>query len=295
MGELFERRALIPWFVAFGALASGLLLSTALGLTFDRDLPWAAPLIPAWLALGGMLIRRYGHDRFGGFLEAFALTHGAGALALFLTFALSVVSRPFADATLASWDSMIGLDVRDAILSVREAPILSRLIVAIYQSIYWQPTLILVATFATGQALQGWRFVAAWALCTCGAYAGIFLFPAINSYAFFGFERGEFPHMVSSTPWHPGEVMLKIKGEGVRHLSNAVLDGYATIPSFHAAAAVLFTVAIWPYRLLRWPILALNTAMLFATVVVGAHYYVDIITGVVMATGAALIANRLVR
>lgn len=295
MGPLIERRAIICWALSFTAFALGISLCVALGITFDSDLPSIAPILPAWFAVGGMLIRRLGHDRLGGFLEAFGLIYVAGALAIFLTFAVAVISRPFQDETLAGWDAALGLDVRPLITAVQDDKPLSELIVFIYQSLHWQPLLLLAWLFATDRSLRAWRLVTAWIFGAFSAFFGLYLFPAINTYDFFGFAREDFPFMLSSAPWHPAEVMRTIKLEGVRHLSTSLLDGYTTFPSFHATAAGLFVYAAWPHHLLRWPVLAFNVAMIPATIIVGAHYWVDIIAGLAIAAFGLAAAHRLVR
>jgi membrane-associated phospholipid phosphatase len=65
------------------------------------------------------------------------------------------------------------------------------------------------------------------------------------------------------------------------------LVGIVSMPSFHAAAAVLMAVACWPIPWLRWPTLLLDAGMLVATVPMGAHYLVDVIAGVILAGYAA--------
>ncbi|HSI16732.1 MAG TPA: phosphatase PAP2 family protein, partial [Sphingomonas sp.] len=65
------------------------------------------------------------------------------------------------------------------------------------------------------------------------------------------------------------------------------IRGLVSAPSFHTASAVLFIAAAWPWRTLRWPLLALNVAMLISTPVEGTHYLSDMILGAAVA-GVAL-------
>lgn len=294
-GSALEPRAGIAWITLLLSLLAGLALCLAAGVTFDADLVRAAPVLPFWLALSAILVRRVGHPTLGGFLEAFALTHGLGVLMIFLSFGVAVLSFPFADQTLAGWDAALGLDVRPLILSVRDDPTGTYVLGLVYRSFLFQPTLILAMLFITDRTLMAWRFVTAWTLSMAAAYIGLFFAPAVDSYRHFGFTPEEFPHLTNRTPWHTAEVLTSIKAEGLRHMSAGMLDGFVTIPSFHAVAAVLLTWAAWPNRILRWPILALNLAMLPATIVIGAHYFVDLLAGMAVATLAVLTARRLVR
>lgn len=291
---IFERRALISWFTLFASLGSGLALCTLAGVSFDSDLLGAAPILPVWLAVSALLLRRVGHPTLGGFLEAFALTHGLGILMIFLSFGVAVLSFPFADQTLAGWDAAIGLDVRPLLLSVRDDPTGTYVLGLVYRSFLFQPTVILAMLFITDRALMAWRFVTAWTLSMAAAYVGLFFAPAVDSYRHFGFTPADFPHLSNRTPWHTAEVLTSIKADGLRHMSAGMLDGFVTIPSFHAVAAVLLTWAAWPNRVLRWPILALNVAMIPATIVIGAHYFVDVIAGVGVAVVALIVSRRAV-
>ena len=54
-------------------------------------------------------------------------------------------------------------------------------------------------------------------------------------------------------------------------------------PSFHAALAVLCACAAWPLRILKYPLLALNLLIILSSPAMGAHYFVDIIAGIILA------------
>ncbi len=60
-------------------------------------------------------------------------------------------------------------------------------------------------------------------------------------------------------------------------------QGLVVFPSFHAALAVLCACAAWPLRILKFPLLALNLLIIFASPAIGGHYFVDIIAGIVLA------------
>ena len=57
-------------------------------------------------------------------------------------------------------------------------------------------------------------------------------------------------------------------------------------------SAVLYIIAAWPIRRLRWPLLALNIAMLLATPVEGTHYLTDMIVGAMVAVAASIAVRR---
>ena len=73
------------------------------------------------------------------------------------------------------------------------------------------------------------------------------------------------------------------------------LEGLLTFPSFHTIGALLFIWATWRIAVVRWISLALNTALIAATPIVGTHYFIDVAAGFVVALGAVVAAKRLGR
>jgi membrane-associated phospholipid phosphatase len=70
-----------------------------------------------------------------------------------------------------------------------------------------------------------------------------------------------------------------------RALTAMTAEGIITFPSFHAALAVIFAVALWPVPiLLRWIGLALNILMIASTPIDGGHYFIDVIAGIAIGT-----------
>lgn len=67
------------------------------------------------------------------------------------------------------------------------------------------------------------------------------------------------------------------------------LNGIITFPSFHTEAACLFVWACWRVPYVRWPVLALNVALIAATPVNGLHYGVDVLAGVALSSFAILL------
>ena len=69
-------------------------------------------------------------------------------------------------------------------------------------------------------------------------------------------------------------------------------EGLVVFPSFHTVWGLLLVLAFWPDRRLRWPIVALNAAMIVSTIPIGMHYLADVlggfgVTGLVLAGESA--------
>jgi len=81
--------------------------------------------------------------------------------------------------------------------------------------------------------------------------------------------------------------------EGPGLISPRDAKGLIGFPSYHAAMALL---AIWYLRdvkFLRWPVLALNLAVLLATPLQGGHHAVDVLASIPVAALAVFFTSRL--
>jgi PAP2 superfamily len=70
--------------------------------------------------------------------------------------------------------------------------------------------------------------------------------------------------------------------------------GLIAFPSFHACGATLFIWLFWQVPFLRWLLVPLNIGMIAATPIVGGHYLVDVIGGVVLGIVVIAITRHVV-
>ena len=78
-----------------------------------------------------------------------------------------------------------------------------------------------------------------------------------------------------------------------RALTGLASEGIITFPSFHAALAVIFIVALWPMPVLRWFGVVVNVLMLAATPIDGGHYFIDMVAGIVIAVLCIMAARAM--
>ena len=57
------------------------------------------------------------------------------------------------------------------------------------------------------------------------------------------------------------------------------MNGLIALPSFHAAASLLFAWWGWQIRIMRFPLLLANALMLLSTPINGGHYFIDVLAG----------------
>ena len=89
-------------------------------------------------------------------------------------------------------------------------------------------------------------------------------------------------HLADGNAVNAGAALHAFK-DGYKVIDNGVKGGIVSLPSYHAASAVVIAWGAWSTPL-RWPLFALNIVMALSAVVVGNHYLVDILAG--MAVGA---------
>jgi membrane-associated phospholipid phosphatase len=247
-----------------------------------------------WIALAGLAVRRYGSPKIAGMLEAFALPPIVGALTAVSTVFLTTISYPFADAMLANADKALGFDWLSLFSVYQKYPMVLYLSDWAYSSIYLQLAVVAVALFATDKSGRGWTFMTAWAIASLITVLIYPFFPAAGPYLQYGVTPQDIPGFDVKFPWNTGTTIEGIRDGSIRDLAKA-MAGLVSFPSFHFAAAVLFAWGIIPVHWLRYPIILLNIAMGFSTIIIGSHYLVDLFGGAVVAALAICLADKAVR
>lgn len=148
------------------------------------------------------------------------------------------------------------------------------------------PAILLWYFASNGQDRRAYRFLSAFGLAAVITLALFSLMPAVGPFSHLW--RGAIPYMPDSELWQPG-LIPALRAHSLTVVDLSELRGIVSAPSFHTAAAVLYIAAAWRIPSLRWPILALNTAMLLSTPVEGTHYLVDMILGALAALAAILL------
>ena len=89
--------------------------------------------------------------------------------------------------------------------------------------------------------------------------------------------------------------MREIRAGAWTTLDFEKVEGIITFPSFHAALGVLFPYALRQIKWAFWPAMLVNGTMILSTPVVGGHYLVDVIAGVVVAAASILLLRSIRR
>jgi membrane-associated phospholipid phosphatase len=289
MAAPFERRAIWVYRLILAELAAAAVLVAFTGFHLTVA---AVATLPFWafsLAGAAMLLRAYGHPRFSGGMEAIALVYGQGFAILFLLFPLTALSWPFADDWLAKADYTVGFDwPLFASLLANRLTVQHGIAIA-YHSFNWQPLIIIPALFLTGRDERAWQFVLAGTIAALVAALVYPFAPALGTFHHYSIQAAEFPNLRSA--WQFGPVIQSIK-DGARTISPNLFTGFVSFPSYHAAAALIFVWAMWPFRVWRPVFVLLNLAMCGAAMIAGGHYFVDILAGWLVASVSIWLASR---
>ena len=280
----FEPRSkLIYQLLAVELLATAILFP-ATGFSISIRAAAAFPLWAFFLCFAALLLRRYGHSRTSDAMEATGLVYGQGFLLLFLLFPLTAMSAPFADDALAGIDRFLGFDWPSFASLFVGRRFAQWALVVVYHSFIWQPLVIVLSLFASGRDDRAWQFVTAGTLAALITGLLFPFAPALGAFVHYGVEPGAFPKLQSG--WQFAPVLHAIKDEGVRLITPQMFSGVVSFPSYHAAAALIFAWAMWPFRA-RWLFVVLNIGVCASALIVGAHYFIDILAG--LAVGGAAI------
>lgn len=209
-----------------------------------------------------------------------------------LTYVAAAFDLPMQDANLAALDRALGIDWVSYFNFIYHRPALLPPLALGYAMIGWPVFGIPVVLGWTGRYRRLQQFTLAFALALVVTTAISALVPALGTYDELGIKLD--PAVFTSGAYESSmREMALIHNGTLRQLDIFHLVGIVTFPSFHACAAVLYLWAFWAARWMRPIALLSNGAMLLATPVGGAHYFVDVFAGVAVAVLAIAAAKRL--
>jgi PAP2 superfamily len=201
-------------------------------------------------------------------------------------YAAVALTRPLVDQWLAAADAALGVHIPTLVEWTRMHPIVDLLLKVCYFSLLPQ---FVLAPIAAGLVLKDrkrlWEYVFHFHFCLIVTLACLAVFPAACAFTYYGFESTlDQSRFISQFD--------ALRGGSFGTIRFDDLEGLISMPSFHAAGAMMVT---WMFRgCERWlvPVALLNIGLLASTVLTGAHYFIDVLaTGVVFIT--SLVAFRI--
>jgi hypothetical protein len=266
----------------------------------DFAIAWTTFVAPLGLCLaltsGAAFYRRWRNDpRLASSLECTAQVIAFAAVGAPLSYlaAAAGAAIPLQDAAFDAIDRALGLDWMALLAWMNDAPVLYAMLRPIYSSLTLQMTLAVLCLAYTGRLLWLRAYTLAFMLAALITIAISGVLPAAGVWLHYGLTEADSPRVlpVVSTVW---PVFTGLRDGSMRALVAVGAEGVITFPSLHAALAVIMIAALWPIAVLRWVILTVNTIMLAATPIDGAHYFIDVFAGVAVAALSMAWAHAIV-
>ncbi|TNM66227.1 phosphatase PAP2 family protein [Aliirhizobium smilacinae] len=232
-------------------------------------------------------------------LRAVAECVGCGLL-LIAPIALSTylaigTNLPLADAQLAAWDRMLGIEWVTLMRWIDERDLLSQFLNWAYRTFSYQLLLWPVVLILCNRVERAYQMVSAYAVLCLASSAMSILWPAVGTYTYYGFDADSLANIDRTYGYYFLDQFHAVRDNPnfVWRLAESV--GILTFPSVHAGVAVLCAWAMWEVRFFRYPVLMINIGMAISAVPDANHYVVDVIMGCCVALYAVAFVVMMTR
>lgn len=290
-------RGIAPVWIATGVFATFAILALMMrhaGLTVD---PWARSTIPfyvaALLAIGARTMlpgSGWRHARIvSDCAEYYGIFTAIALMGAVSCYPVSALTQGYADAKLQAVDAFLHFDWVAWYGAVAGSTTLQVLGTAAYRSIFVSPAVLLAYYAITAQRAEAHRFIFTFWFAAIITLALFKFMPAVGPFSYLW--HAPIAYMPESELWQP-DLIPQLRAHLVHVVDLGQLRGLVSAPSFHACAATLYAAAAWRVARLRWPLLAVNGAMLLSTPVEGTHYLADILLGMLVAAVSLLAVHH---
>lgn len=203
-----------------------------------------------------------------------------------LSYLAGAAQWPLQDQALLAIDRALGMDPEPIARFVNDHPWLADALARSYGLIKWPLLGIPIVLALTARYVRLQLFMLAMGLALMVTILISTFAPAIGTYYGLQLPAAALPDVNTSIYAAQLRDILALRDGSLREIELFKLAGIVSFPSFHAASAVLYMWALWPVRGLGGVAASLNLLMIAATPVIGAHYMIDVIGGVAVATAS---------
>lgn len=274
-------------------------LAVALALGLGRSVNWP-PFLGGYAAtLGLALIGAYVRQtkaapRVGLALVGAAVFTGFTAVSSIFIFTLFPLPNPLIDPALIRADAALGYHWPAVVAWLADYPAFAWLLGWIYHSSLVQIFLTIVVLAALSRPAELHRFLLVGMLTLILAVAIWWVVPSVGPSAFHSIPEAH--RQATGLYFNPayGQHLLKLVEVGPGRISPEVITGVVAFPSYHMIMALM---VVWYTRTTPafLPALAVNSAMVPATLTHGGHHLVDLFAALAVFALAVWIASRLIR
>ena len=208
-----------------------------------------------------------------------------------LSYIAASPALPLWDQTYAAWDRGLGLDWMALLATMNSYPSLHWIFVGAYLSFAPQSIVVVLALAATGRIVRLRVYLFSFILAALVTIAISAVMPAQGVWGHMGLMAENYAITPVTRELHLA-IFHGLRDGTFRDLVAQGAEGIITFPSLHTAIGVLFILAMWPVKYLRWVAVLLNVTMIVATPVDGGHYFSDVIAGATVAALSWIAAAR---
>lgn len=291
---------LIPgqWLVTGLAMSAAALMFVMWRAHFRLFFPPTTAALYAFAAvLAGLLHLRRRHaarwfhvlQEFSGHFLAFL---AISLMAVVASYPAAAATVGYADHKLERIDQALHFDWVSWYRTVSMHPVLQWCGETVYASIFVTPVILLGYLAYAGRRCEARLFLINFWIAALLTLLLFHWIPARGPLA--ALWQGRIPYMPMSALYQ-SQLIPELRAHAMTQIDLGALRGLVCAPSFHTTAAVIFCCTAWPIRALRWPLLALNAAMLLSVPVEGTHYLADMLGGAMVALVSTLATAHVAR
>jgi PAP2 superfamily len=250
-------------------------------------------MVLASMGIAQLCFRRYRDPVLGHVAAGFTqlILGSLGILAL--SYAGARLNMPLIDDHLAAIDSALGLDWLAYAHFLMADPDRLLFVSYVYSALDKEVIFVgLIAVFAL-RFREYQVFLIAFLMAALLTSAVSALMPAFGAFYHYGLLE-EMRHALRIDAGHAHVPQLIQIRAGLPFDPSKEMRGIITFPSFHAAGGLMLAWLFWQIPYLRWVLVPLNMAMIAVTPLLGAHYFCDVLAGLLIAAAALFIARRIV-
>ncbi len=205
----------------------------------------------------------------------------------------AAVPLPFQDTNLLAIDTALGIDRQVYIEFFSRRPWLHNAVTLAYFTLMPQFVVVPLLLFFLKQTHRLQLFIFA---AGVGLFATVLISiftPSITTiYLDLGLPVGA---PIPDTRYTPLPTLNALRSGLPYWIDLSAAEGLISFPSFHTVGASLFVWALASVPYVRWVVAVLNAGLIAAAPFIGAHYFVDIAGGAVVAVAAIAAARTLSR
>lgn len=203
-----------------------------------------------------------------------------------LMYCCAAMNAPLVDQQLRSVDMFLGVDIAAIKAWCDAQPTLRWMLTVAYNSMILQTALVVIVLGFSERRMDLENFVLQFMATTLVSAVCFAFLPAESTCGTYGYTPSQAQQLFLND-LHA----IRSGQQSVISLANA--QGLITIPSYHTTWAILLAWSLRNVAWFRYPILLLNIAVIAATMALGWHYFIDIVTGALLAAAGIGLTARL--